>query len=80
MPVISFWLPVFNINVTETGVTIMSDEEQDVRNLQRYLLLALLAIMLLVITFLIFQNLYQDTFFNFNSPGQNPLNEWPRYR
>lgn len=58
----------------------MSDEEQDVINLQRYLLLALFAIVILTVTFLIFQNLYQDTFFNFNSPGANPLNEWPRYR
>jgi hypothetical protein len=56
------------------------DNKQDTRNAQRYLLLALFAFMLLLITFLIFQNLYQDTFFNFNTPGQNPLNQWPRYR
>lgn len=56
------------------------DEEQDVRNARRYLLLALFAILLLTVTFLIFTNLYQDTFFNFNTPGQNPLNQWPRYR
>jgi len=56
------------------------ENKQDTRNAQRYLLLALFAFMLLLITFLIFMNLYQDTFFNFNSPGQNPLNQWPRYR
>ncbi len=56
------------------------DEKQDARNAQRYILLALLAITLLTVTFLIFQNLYQDTFFNFITPGQTPLNQWPRYR
>ncbi len=58
----------------------MLDEKEDQRNLQRYLLLALFAIIILTVTFLIFTNLYQDTFFNFNTPGQNPLNQWPRYR
>ncbi len=58
----------------------MLDEKEDQRNLQRYLLLALFAIIILTVTFLLFTNLYQDTFFNFNSPGQNPLNQWPRYR
>lgn len=56
------------------------DEKEDQRNLQRYLLLALLAMLLLTVTFLLFTNLYQDTFFNFGSPGANPLNQWPRYR
>jgi hypothetical protein len=56
------------------------DDKQDARNAQRYLLLALFAFMLLLVSFLIFQNLYQDTFFNFNTPGANPLNQWPRYR
>jgi hypothetical protein len=58
----------------------MMDEKEDQRNLQRYLLLALFAITILTLTFLIFGNLYQDTFFNFTTPGQNPLNQWPRYR
>jgi len=58
----------------------MMDEKEDQRNLQRYLLLALFALILLVVTYLLFTNLYQDTFFNFNTPGQNPLNQWPRYR
>ncbi len=58
----------------------MMDEKEDQRNLQRYLLLALLAMVLLTVTFLLFTNLYQDTFFNFGSPGANPLNQWPRYR
>jgi hypothetical protein len=58
----------------------MMDDKEDQRNLQRYLLLALIAIILLTGTFLISQNLYQDTFFNFGTPGQNPLNQWPRYR
>ena len=56
------------------------DEVEDQKNLQRYLIMALGAIVLLTLTFLIFQNLYQDTFFNFTSPGQNPLNQWPTYR
>jgi hypothetical protein len=56
------------------------DDKQDTRNLQRYLLLALFAFSLLLVTFLIFANLYQDTFFNFLTPGERPLNQWPRYR
>ncbi|MEI6044534.1 MAG: hypothetical protein WCS37_09240 [Chloroflexota bacterium] len=58
----------------------MIDEKEDQRNLQRYLLLALFAVTILILSFLIFANLYQDTFFNFTSPGQHPLNQWPRYR
>lgn len=58
----------------------MMDDKEDQRNLQRYLLLALFAIVILTVTYLLFTNLYQDTFFNFNTPGQNPLNQWPRYR
>ncbi len=58
----------------------MTDEKEDQRNLQRYLLLALFAIIILTVTYLLFTNLYQDTFFNFTTPGQNPLNQWPRYR
>ncbi len=58
----------------------MMDDKEDQRNASRYLLLALLAIVLLTVTYLLFTNLYQDTFFNFNSPGANPLNQWPRYR